>query len=240
MRIATPDPNIPLRRSACALLAIGLLQATAIWFHPQAPAPNAFVWIQGLAEIGPRASHLHLVLVATVVATWLLFGELGTHWPSQALARGGERLYALGAAAMIAGAMINGFALPRVARWAVMGRASHAEGTDAVVTFAFALNQALAGLGLVATCLAILAWSLGLRHCPGSWARAACIGGIGIAALCIAGYALGPIETNVAGIATVTLAQCTWYALVALTVLRGGASAGTHTPSASPRVPESP
>ncbi len=42
------------------------------------------------------------------------------------------------------------------------------------------------------------------------------------------------------GIATVTLAQCTWYALVALTVLRGGASAGTHAPSASPRLPESP
>ncbi|MBN8264376.1 MAG: hypothetical protein J0M21_06945 [Xanthomonadales bacterium] len=240
MRIATPDPNIPLRRSACALLATALLQATAIWFHPQAPAATPIDWVQGLAEIGPRASHLHLVLVATVVATWLLLGDLGRHWPSQALARGAERLYALGAAAMIAGAMINGFALSRVARWAVMGGASHAEGTDAVVTFAFALNQALAGLGLVATCLAILAWSLGLRHCPGRWARAACVGGIGIAALCIAGYALGPIKTDVTGIATVTLAQCTWYALVALAVLRGGASAGTRFPSASPRVPESP
>ena len=64
--------------------------------------------------------------------------------------------------------------------------------------------------------------------------------GIGIAAVCIAGYALGPIKTDVTGIATVTLAQCTWYALVALAVLRGGASAGTRFPSASPRVPESP
>ena len=240
MRIATPDPNIPLRRSACALLATALLQATAIWFHPQAPAATPIDWVQGLAEIGPRASHLHLVLVATVVATWLLLGDLGTYWPSQALARGAERLYALGAAAMIAGAMINGFALSGLARWAMTEGASRVDGVHAVVIFAFMLNQALAGLGLVATCLAILAWSLGLRHCPGSWARAACIGGIGIAALCIAGYALGPIKTDVTGIATVTLAQCAWYALVALTVLRGGASAGTHAPSASPRLPESP
>lgn len=240
MRIATPDPHGPLRRCACALLAIALLQATAIWFHPQASAATPHDWVQGLAEIEPRASHLHLFLVASVVATWLLLGELGTHWPSPRLARGAERLYALGAAAMIAGAMINGFALSRLARWATTEGASHAGGAHAVVTFAFMLNQALAGLGLVATSLAIVAWSLGLRPCPGTWARAANLVGVGIAALCIAGYARGPIETDVTGIATVTLAQCTWYALVAITVLRGGASAGTHSPSASPRLPESP
>lgn len=228
MRYPTPDGMTSTRASAHALLAIALLQACAIWFHPQAPADSADTWMHGLAAIAPQASHLHLLLVASVVAAWLLLGALGACWPSPAMARGAERLYGLGAAAMVAGAMINGFALGRFAQWATTDGLAHADAAPAVAMFAFSLNQALAGFGLVATSLAILLWSLGVRASPGPWSRATHRVGVGISALCVAGYAIGLVDTDVAGIATVTLAQCAWYALAALTLLRGGIAPAQH------------
>lgn len=220
-----PAHHPALRRCAHALLWLAVVEMAAIWLHPVAPTQTGTAWLQGLGAIRQEAMHLHLLLMACVIAIWLLLGALTTHWPSPLLARAADRLYAMGVAAMVAAPLINGFALVQFADIAASGDFVQADAAPAVALFAFELNQALSGFAIVVTSSAIALWSLALRTHPGALAAVTRHYGWFVAALCVGGYAVDVINTDVTGIAVVVVTQGLWYALVAATVLRWTAAA---------------
>jgi hypothetical protein len=122
--------------------------------------------------------------------------------------------YAIAAAANIGAATINGFALP--AFFADAPNAGHD-----LFGFAWALNQALAKLAVIAAGLAYILWSLAL------WRGARVVALLGFAAGIVpAILMLGGLALHVHAALFVYAAQMLWAALAGWLLLRGRLGAG--------------
>jgi hypothetical protein len=198
------------------LIVVGIIQVIAMLFHPHANGADAPVRLVSLAEISPLSMHVHLIMIVAIIASWLALSHGSRQWPSPGWAWLAERLYRTGASAMIGAALINGFAVGNYARWVL--RAADADMNVAVnvATFAFSLNQVLAGFGTLLMSLGVLAWSIGLRHGTGRLAKIASVYGVIAGAACCLVYASGLIRLDVQGMAMIVAAHAVWYVLAGL------------------------
>jgi drug/metabolite transporter (DMT)-like permease len=116
--------------------------------------------------------------------------------------------YAVSAVANVGAATINGFAMP----WLAGHNASH-EAVDVL----WAMNQALATLGVVATGLAYALWSLDLWR---RWKAVALLGLLagGVPAVLLIG---GWIDMHLRWAILVYASQVLWAALIGWLLLRG-------------------
>lgn len=208
--------------AASTLIGVGLLGVIGMAFHPQAAGPDAQARLASLAEISPLSTHVHLTMIVTVIAGWLALSYASLEWPSRGWAWFGERLYSLGAGAMIGAGLIDGFVVGEYVRRILPVTAETAESAAGVVAFAFSLNQALAGFGTIMMSCAILAWSLGFRRDAGRVAKIASLYGVLAGVVCCLAYATGALRLNVNGMMMVVVGHGLWCALVGLHLLTQG------------------
>lgn len=183
----------------------------------------------GMAHHPTRLAEAQLAIIVhafMIVMVWaMLFGF--THFSRRrGLGRpsvlAGLTFYAIGAAANIGAATVNGLVTPALTENGV-----RSVGPD-IFAFAWALNQALDAIGVVATAGAYLFWSIDLLRDRTIFARIAAALGIVTAAATAGLLATGAIRMDVTGAFIVYAAQVGWAALIGLFILRGGlARAGT-------------
>ncbi|HEY0012575.1 MAG TPA: hypothetical protein VGB79_06935 [Allosphingosinicella sp.] len=182
----------------------------------------------GMAHHPTRLADAQLAMVVhafMIVMVWaMLFGF--THFARRrGLARpavlAGLVAYAIGAAANIGAATVNGLVTPALAENGV-----RSVGPD-VFAFAWALNQALDAVGVFATGAAYLLWSFDLLRDRTVFARVTAALGISAAAVTVGMLAGGAIRMNVTGAFMVYAAQVGWAALVGVYMLRGGLARGS-------------
>ncbi|HVI57906.1 MAG TPA: hypothetical protein VM619_03395 [Luteimonas sp.] len=206
---------------AIVLIAAGVAAAGVMAFHPTAQGMDAEARLHSLAAISPLSMHVHMAMIACVVGVWLAVAYIARSSPPSGWIWLADRLYALGAIAMLGAALVNGFvtgaylerALPQVT-----------EARDALpsVLLAFSANQALAGFGTLFMSAAIAAWSLALLRMPGRLARACGAYGLCAGAACVVVYAAGRLSLDVAGMTAVVVAHGAWYCLLGIWSLRSG------------------
>ena len=134
------------RDGGIALAAAAIISIALMMNHPTS------------AHAGAAGGIVHGGMMVALGA--LLFGfvafarALGPSTPVIA----GLIAYAVSAGAHIGAATINGFAVPAMANW------QHGAPGHDVFLLAWQLNQGLAGVGIVATGVAYVAWAIALRR----------------------------------------------------------------------------
>lgn len=161
------------------------------------------------------SSHMHLIMIIAVIAAGLALAELSRRWPSPGWAWMAERLYWLGVGAMVGAALVSGFASGDFAGH-VLRNGGDPQVAAQVLSFAFSLNQTLAGFGTLAMSFAVLAWSIGLWCSPARLARAIAVYGVLVGAACCVAYATGVLRLDVTGMTLVVVAHAVWYFAVGL------------------------
>lgn len=155
---ALPDPH-PRRLAGGLLSAVAVLSMLAMAHHPHAHGGGDP--LAALARIAGIAATVHGVLLVLLVAMAALLQEFAVARVQRpALARSGSLVFALGAGALLLAGLVNGFAAPATAL-AAGGGAAAAEWRP-VLRFAWQLNQAAAGFGVLAWAAATLLWSADL------------------------------------------------------------------------------
>lgn len=186
------------RAAGIALIGAAGLSVLAMAHHPTSFSAGAMIAIV----------HGAMILFAGMLA----FGF--THFArrrglDRPLVLAGLVAYAIGTFAGIGAATVNGFAAPAL----VADGATHA-----AVDILWALNQALAKLGVIAAGAAYVFWSIDLWRGSKAVALAGLLAG-GVPALLLAG---GWIGMHLHAALLVYGAQLLWAALVGWLLLRGG------------------
>lgn len=217
----SPVPAAPARHpvAAAVLITAAMLQLAAMAFHPVAHGDSAAERIASIAAQAPLSAHVHGLLILLLLATWLALAQYSGPRAQRPLVRCAERLYALGVAAMLGAALINGFAAGHFATRALRAGDAALAAAPGVLLFAASLNQVLAGCGTLLLSCGIAAWSLDLWRAPGGLARLVSVYGMTAAAACCIAY-LGGLRLDVAGMGAVMLAQALWYLLLGVLLWR--------------------
>lgn len=188
------------RAAGIALIAAAVASMVAMAHHPSSFHAGAVIGI------------VHGVMILVVGAMLYGFSHFARR---RGLGRpavlAGLIAYGIGAAANIGAAVINGFVAPALAS---DSPAVHHD----LFAFAWAANQALAGLGVVAVGAAYALWSLDLLRTNKLLAALGLLAG-GVPALLLAG---GWIGMTLYPAIAVYAGQALWAALVGWLILRGG------------------
>lgn len=136
----------------------------------------------------------------------------------------GLAAYGIGAAANVGAATINGFVAPALAGH---GSTLHHD----LFAFAWAANQALAGLGVAAVGAAYALWSVDLLRTNRLLAALGLLAG-GLPAVLLVG---GWIDMHLQAAIAVYAGQALWAVLVGWLMLRGGLDAPSNAAAASPK-----
>lgn len=167
------------------------------------------------AHSGALGPAVHAAMIAFVAMTAFGFAAFAAaRGPARPKILAGIILYALALFGHVGAATINGFVVPALA-----GRGPGLIDND-IFLLAWEANQALAKLGVIASSLAFLFWSLDFLGRSGAEARA--IGMIGLAAGILPPALLlaGTIDMDVAGAFLAYAAQAAWGACVGLHLVR--------------------
>lgn len=191
------------RIAGATLIAAAAVSVLAMAHHPTTAHSGA---------LGPL---VHTVMLAVLAAQ--LFGL--THFARRAgLGRSailaGLVAYGMAAFAHFGAATVNGFVVPALA-------ARGAAVDHGFFLFAWEANQALARIGVYATAVAYLFWSLDLVRRPSLEIRIVGSAGILAGAAPAILLGLGVIRMNVTGAALCYAAFGAWAALLGLQMLRG-------------------
>jgi len=199
------------RAAGIALIAAAATSMLAMAHHPSSFRAGAVIGI------------VHGVMILVVGAMLYGFAHFARR---RGLGRpavlAGLVAYGIGAAANIGAAVINGFVAP-----ALPGHG--APGHHDLFAFAWAANQALAGMAVVAMGAAYALWSLDLLRTNRLLAALGLLAG-GVPALLLAG---GWIDMHLQAAIVVYAAQVLWAALVGWLMLRGGLAAPSNATAAS-------
>lgn len=193
-----------------AMIGAAALSVLVMAHHPDHVDPGGIV------------GFVHGAMIALAAVTAFGFAHFALR---RGLARpailAGLLAYAIGLAAGIGAATINGFVVPALA-----ARGHDLSGRD-VFLLAWEANQALARLGVFATAAAYALWSLDFLARPGLEPKI--IGALGLAAgLVPAGLlASGATDMHVAGAMLAYAAFAAWAVIVGVHLLRGGLAAGS-------------
>lgn len=212
-------------RDLASGLALGLgalLSVLLMSHHPHPRSHGSSSFVAEVAALAGPAAAVHGGLVAVTVLQ--AFGFVG--WArALGLQRAGARLglvaYVLGALALVLAALLNGFATPALAaRFADAGE-DEARAVRVVLRFAWELNQALAGCGVLALAAATLAWSGTCVRLGRAWRW---IGVAGLALGAGTGFALlaGQLRLDVHGFGLFVAAQGAWSLAAGVALALGG------------------
>jgi hypothetical protein len=124
--------------------------------------------------------------------------------------------YALGAVAVMCAAIFSGFVAPAVAMELREASAAERDLLDTLFHYTGRLNQAFAGVYVVASSVAIVLWCLAIL----SYARWLSGYGIVICAAILLAFGSGHLRLNVHGFGAVALAQGIWTVWIAVLLLR--------------------
>ena len=205
------------------LLAIASVLALVFaMMHPQLTARDLPGVLRQMADGARFNGWVHGILMALYVLVFAgltgLSQRLGWRRPEIAVA---TIAYALGAFAMIAAAVINGFALAQFSARYLEIR------PDQMIPVATAFNLAgsiagiWAGVGAVATSAAVFAWSLRLIRLPGAAKGVGVLGiliGLGMTGLLVT----GGLILDVHGFLAVVGSQTIWSVAVGILLVRRG------------------
>lgn len=211
----TPPSPFARRLAGGTLIGASLVSLLAMSHHPTAHGMTDELWVADLVRIGALSRPVHGGMIVCVIAIWLALAETSS-WRGSTLTRIAERLYALGAIAMIGAALINGFAIDHYASNALQDGPDALRDAARVLPLAWSLNQTLAGFGVFALSGGILAWSFDLWRVPGALAKVTA--GYGIAAMLVlcAAFASRLFPLDVIGMAAVVVAQAVWYVMAGI------------------------
>jgi hypothetical protein len=219
------NPTEPSRRTRLAagatLVVASVAAVMGMAHHPTARAHDGAAIVDELARLGTLNTAVHGAMIVSIVAVWLALGEYSAWRGARSANRIAERLYGLGAAAMIGAALVNGFALDGLATNALAAGPGAMQRAARAIPLAWALNQALAGFGVFVLSGGIAAWSLAAWRDPGKLARLSAAYGVLSGAGVFIAYAAGAFRLDVAGMAGVVALHSAWYALVGLRMWRG-------------------
>jgi len=223
-------------RARTAALAIGvpsLLSVLLMAHHPSLHTSGMGEAVSALSRMATVNAFVHgglILMLGTILFGFVEFsGLLGWGCPA---VRGGMVAYGAGALFEAGAAIVNGFVVTRLAAGYAGQPAEALETLRPILRLCFEANQALAQVGVSATSLGIVAWSLALLRRAGA-ARAIGSLGLAVGVLPVAGLSSSLLSLNVGGMLAVVVAQTVWNLAVAAWLLGGGAS-GTGGGAARP------
>jgi hypothetical protein len=222
MSLPTPPSPLARRLVGGTLIGASALSLLAMSHHPSAHGMTEELWVADLVRIGALSRPVHAGMIVCVIALWLALAEWSA-WRGKALTRIAEKLYGLGAIAMIGAALINGFVIDHLASNALEDGAEGLRDAARVMPLAWSLNQTLAGFGVFALSGGIVAWSLDLWRLPGVVARVTAAYGVVVMLGLCGAFAFGFFPLDVPGMGAVVAAQAVWYVLAGLSSWRTSA-----------------
>ena len=216
----SPVVQTDMKWPGIVLIVTGMLAALVMMVHPAAEGGTTQARLQSLARISSTSLHVHMAMIAFIIALWLSLAYTARAWWDSGPVWLASRLYAMGAIAMVSAALISGFVLG-----AYLDRTLPVASVQDVVPSAlllFSANQVLAGFGMILMSLSILLWS-GVLMRQGAWLARACGGyGLCLGVVCLALYALGKLALDVHGMMAVVFGQSVWYVLFGAWLIRHG------------------
>lgn len=197
-----------LKVSGAILVGAALLGMVALMHHPTAAHSSAATLSERLTDIALLARAVHGAMIAVSVALLIALLRVAL-WLGGGAALAAAVLSALGVQAMLGAALINGFVVVALAE----------RGETGVGALLWTLNQTLAGAGVIALSLAIIAYGASL------WSRARwlavmsfLVGGTGAGAMLS-----GAVMLHVAGMQASFALLAAWFVAVGVWLLRGAA-----------------
>ncbi len=223
-RIRTEAPS-RFDRTTALIIGIGSLAAIFAMAHHPSIAHASLA--DAVLELGrKRVSNeiVHGALIALMLAIFIAFVDAARSFGWQlGRIRVALVVHAFGVACMSGAALINGFAVARLASEYARKSGAELETLQPLLRLCFALNRVLAEAGTAAFSVAILAWSAALVARRGS-ARAVALLGLAVGIAPPLALIAGWIELDVGGMGLVVLAQSIWNACFAAWMFGAGAA----------------
>ncbi|MBL8643937.1 MAG: hypothetical protein JNK21_08380 [Rhodospirillaceae bacterium] len=220
---AQPLPPVS-RAPAAVLIAAPLLAVLFMALHPSVQAHST---TEAFAEMAREASvnhTVHSILIALIALQVLGFwGFVRRHGPAHVLIIAGYIAFVLGALAQFGAGVVNGLAVTSFQLRFTTAPVEQMELARIVLSFAWALNQALAQVGVVAASTAVLCWSVKLLHADGLW-RGLGVLGLFVGVIPAAGVLSGLLSLNVLGFGAFVLLQAVWTVGVGVALWRDSAT----------------
>ena len=213
--VAVAKPRLPEGRIAgIVLIVTALVVILAMSHHPSGGSLSPGEGGGHVLKVGGLTGPVHGTMIAAMFA--LVFGyavfaaRLGF---AHLLVIAAVVCYAIGAVAHIGAALINGFVVDDLASHYVGAVQADLSVLKNMLRLTWAMNQALAGLGVLASSAGIVFFSLQLLQI-GPLTRLVGLAGLAAGILPALAYATNILELDVAGAFTIYAAQAFWTLLV--------------------------
>jgi len=220
-------PFSDMRTAGAIIVAASLLSLLMMAHHPSGSTRDMAVFVEQVARVGALNRVVHGALIALLAALLFGFAEFSRVFGAgRSLVRAALVAYAIGTAADIGAATINGFAVGRVAAHYAGADTAALEQLRALLHLGWAMNQSLADLGEVARAIAIVLWSLAILRTRTQLllgASGVLVGGA-IALALLGGW----LTLDVHGMLLAVLCASAWNVALGVQLLRGRLSAAAH------------
>lgn len=223
------------------LIVCAAVSTFVLMHHPVLPANEAGSLVDAVASVRAQSFLVHTAAIIFGIVELICFCGfammLGIGRP---LALSGLVAWTVGTFALITAAAINGFAVPYLAASFSSDSAGQAQSFEALLRFAWALNQAWDKIGLLSWAAAVCSWSLLLVTYKG-WPRLlGILGGLAGTAFVII-LASGVVSMDASGFVLMTTLYSIWTIGVGLLMVASGKSFNLDevqtAPSAEERQP---
>ncbi|MFB9243514.1 hypothetical protein IV454_23800 [Massilia antarctica] len=216
------------RRAAMAIGGTTALALIALSHHPVAgKASSVQESLTQLVSLQLMDGVVHgalIVMLALLAGGFAVFGALlGRRRPSVIM---GLSAYGLGCCIVVGAMLIDGFAVPQLARQFVAAPPDQIAMVYVVLRVLGTLIQVLTKAGLLSMCVALLAWSYALASAP-SWPWSRLCAALGVAAGLLPGLFLLVADIRLApgSLMAIFGAHAVWNLGVAALLLRSGRQA---------------
>jgi len=220
-------PFSDMRTAGAIIVAASLLSLLMMAHHPSGSTRDMAVFVEQVARVGALNRVVHGALIALLAALLFGFAEFSRVFGAgRSLVRAALVAYAIGTAADIGAATINGFAVGRVAAHYAGADTAALEQLRALLHLGWAMNQSLADLGEVARAIAIVLWSLAILRTRTQLllgASGVLVGGA-IALALLGGW----LTLDVHGMLLAVLCASAWNVALGVQLLRGRLSAAAQ------------
>jgi hypothetical protein len=216
-----------MRAAGAIIVAASLLSLLMMAHHPSGSTRDMAVFVEQIARVGALNRVVHGALIALLAALLFGFAEFSRVFGAgRPLVRAALVAYAIGTAADIGAATINGFAVGRVAAHYAGADTGALEQLRALLHLGWAMNQSLADLGEVARAIAIVLWSLAILRTRTQLLLGASgvLAGGSIALAQLGGW----LTLDVHGMLLAVLCASAWNVALGVQLLRGRLSAAAH------------
>jgi len=209
------------RQAGAAIIIASLLSVVLMALHPHYESRTAADFIEESSRKALVNGVIHgglIALIGVLVSGLSCFASrLG---PGSAAVRAGLVAYVMGAAAMMAAALVSGLIIPEFVS-EFEGRPNEELAMMRLgIALCHAANQVCSRMGVLAMAVAIALWSAELARRPGGPRVAGVLGLVTAAGLALA-LLTGHLRMNIHGVGAFLIGQTVWCVAVALLLIRG-------------------